>query len=255
MISPMSSNPATTAGKRYVFRLAFLDDVQGDVLARFATGDLAARRAAVLYDISTAYSRDLAARFRDRFTALGGRVVGFESYTADRKEDVRAQLRRLAAQRPDVLFLPNFPDAVPAQLQQAYEVGLRATFLGCDSWDPQSLRALPPGARAFVTNQWRPDMPLDAARRFATVFRAAYTVEPRATAAMSYDAVRILLDAFGRAGSVEPDRVRDALLATRFFAGASGTLTFDGRPDPVREVAVSEVKDRSLVTVRLVQPQ
>src|SRR4029077_7162607 len=35
MISPMSSNPSTTAGHRYVFRLAFLDDVQGTVLARY----------------------------------------------------------------------------------------------------------------------------------------------------------------------------------------------------------------------------
>ena len=54
MISPMSSSPATTKGKRFVFRMAFLDDFQARVMARFATGELGAERVAVLYDVSTA---------------------------------------------------------------------------------------------------------------------------------------------------------------------------------------------------------
>ena len=57
MLSPMSSNPATTKDKSFVFRLAFLDNFQGDVMGRFAAKELDARRAAVLYDRTTAYGR------------------------------------------------------------------------------------------------------------------------------------------------------------------------------------------------------
>jgi branched-chain amino acid transport system substrate-binding protein len=253
MISPMSSNPATTAGRQYVFRLAFLDDVQGAVMALFATENLHARTAAVLYDVATAYSRDLAGRFRDAFVAHGGRVSAFESYTTDRMGDIDAQVRRVVAAHADVLFLPNFPDAVALQVQRLQAAGFRGTLVGSDSWDPI---ALPPlrGIRAFVTNQWRPDLPAEGARRFNSEFRRVYGVEPRATGALTYDAVRILLGALRRAGTLDPDSVRAAIAATAGYDGASGTITFAGRADPARSVAVSEIKDRSLETVRLVAP-
>ncbi len=254
MISPMSSNPAVTAGKRFVFRLAFLDDVQGAVLARFAREDLRARTAAVLYDVTTAYSRDLAERFRRAFTGGGGRIVGFEAYTADRLAELDAPLRRIAARAPDVLFLPNFADGVAEQIPRIQRLGIRARLLGSDSWDPPSMPALNPGQEAYVTNQWRPDIPRDSARAFGPRFREAYGVEPRATAAMTYDAVRILLDAIRRANSVAPDAVRDAIAATRGYDGASGLVSFDGRADPVRSVAVSRVLGPTLVTARIVEP-
>lgn len=254
MISPMSSSPATTAGKRFVFRLAFLDDVQGSVLARFATEDLRARTGAVLYDVTSEYSRVLAERFRDAFTAHGGRVVAFEPYTADRVQDVTAQLERIRAAAPDVLLLPNFPDAVAQHVPLIVRLGVRATLLGSDSWDPLTLPQLPPGQEAFVTGQWRPDVPSAAATRFTDLHRRMYGEAPRATAAMTYDAVGVVLAAIRRAGSLDPEAVRNAIAATQGYAGASGTLDFGGRGDPRREVAVARLRDGALATVRVMQP-
>ncbi len=254
MISPMSSNPEVTADRRYVFRLAFLDDIQADVLARFALGDLGARRAAVLYDITSAYSRGLAEQFRDVFAVGSGRVVAFESYTADRAGAIEPQIRRIAASAPDVLFLPNFADAVRVQVAAAQRAEVRAVLLGSDSWDPLTLPPLA-GIDAYVTNQWRPDIPLPSAQRFVRVFEAAYGAPPRATAAMTYDAVHILLDAMRRAGSLDPDAVRAAIAATDGYQGASGIISFGGQADPRRGVAVSRVVDGSLRTARVVPPQ
>src|SRR6266508_5175032 len=50
MISPWSTNPKTTAGKKWVFRAGFTDAFEGHVLAKFATGYVRATKAAVLYD-------------------------------------------------------------------------------------------------------------------------------------------------------------------------------------------------------------
>lgn len=254
MISPMSSNPAVTAGKRFVFRLAFLDDVQGDVLARFATVDLRARRAAVLYDISTAYSRELAERFRRAFERGGGVVAAFETYTADRAQDFRPQLARIRAARADLLLLPNFPDAVARQIVQARQLGVRAVFLGSDSWDPQAV-PLPPGDTAYVTNQWRPDLPSPAAQRFVTLYRQTYGAEPRAAAAMTFDAVGILLESVRRARGTDPESLRVAIASLDGYEGASGTLGFAGRQDPRRGVGVSAVRAGGrFTTVRIIQP-
>jgi branched-chain amino acid transport system substrate-binding protein len=250
----MSSNPATTAGRSFVFRLAFLDNVQGDVLARFAGQVLRAGSAAVLYDVSTAYSRDLAERFRAAFIAGGGRVVAFESYTGDQATDFQAQLGRIRAARPDVLLLPNFPDAVRTQVTQFQQAGIRARLLGGDSWDPQTLPPLAAGVEAFVTNQWRPDIPTAEARRFSARYRDVFGAEPRATAAMTYDAVAVLLDAIRRAATLEGDSIRKAIAATKDRAGVSGSITYDGTNDPRRAVAVSRVRAGGLETVRLIEP-
>jgi branched-chain amino acid transport system substrate-binding protein len=254
MISPMSSNPATTAGKRFVFRLAFLDDVQGPLLARFSRTALHARTGAVLYDVSAAYSRDLAEHFRQAFTAAGGRIAAFESYTTDRQEDVRAQIARIAATRPDVLFLPSFPDALRHQVPLLQQFGVRAHLLGSDSWDPGAPPPLAQGQRAFVMAQWRPDQPGAETARFRTGYRAAFGTEPRTTAAMTYDAMRILLAALRRAGSTDPERLRDAIAATDGYEGAAGVFSFGGRSDPERAAGIAEIVDGRPITVEMVAP-
>ena len=49
-ISPMSTNRLTTQGRKYVFRMSFVDEQQGSVMARFAYETLNLRRAAVMFD-------------------------------------------------------------------------------------------------------------------------------------------------------------------------------------------------------------
>ena len=50
LISPWSTNPKTTENKKYVYRAAFIDPFQGQALANFASKDLKAVNAAILYD-------------------------------------------------------------------------------------------------------------------------------------------------------------------------------------------------------------
>ncbi len=253
MISPMSSNAEVTRGRSYVFRLATLDEVMGAALARYAARELTARRAAVLFDVSAVYSRGLAERFRATFDSAGGRVVAFETYTADRADDIAGQVRRIAAARPDVVFLPNFSDVVVRQVPALWAAGVRAVLLGSDSWDPQTV-PLADGQRAVVAGQWRPDLPTEPARRFAAAYRAAYGAAPRAAAAMTYDAVTLLLGAMRSTGSTDPDSLRAAIARTVDFEGASGTIRFAGRSDPVRPVAISAVRNQGLETLALIAP-
>ena len=93
-----------------------------------------------------------------------------------------------------------------------------------------------------------------ATRTLIEEFTARYGGPPRTTAAMTYDAVGVLLDALRRAGTTDPDALRDAIAATRDYRGATGTITFAGRRDPDRSVVVSTLRDRGVHLVRLVDP-
>ena len=77
MISPWSTNPKTTEGKKFVFRACFIDDFQGQVMAKFARENLKAQTAAVLYDVASEYNKGIAEFFKKFFEAAGGKVVAF----------------------------------------------------------------------------------------------------------------------------------------------------------------------------------
>jgi branched-chain amino acid transport system substrate-binding protein len=133
MISPNSTNPATTAGKKYAFRVDFIDPFQGRVIARFARDELHAQTAAVLYDVASAYNKGIAEVFRQVFAEAGGQVVAFESYTTDARTNLAAQLGRVRASAPQLVFLPNYADEIPIQVEQARQAGIGATLLGSDA--------------------------------------------------------------------------------------------------------------------------
>ena len=174
MVSPMSSSPATTAGRRFVFRLASLDEIQGRAMGEFAARELGARRAAVLYDVSTDYSRSLAEAFREAFQSGGGSIVAFETFARDEPLDYRARLDRIAAVDPDVLYLPNDGERVEVQIVQARERGVDATLLGGDTWDLERFGRLPQSDGAYIAHQWHPDFDTPEARRFRELFTKTY---------------------------------------------------------------------------------
>lgn len=243
MVSPMSSNPETTAGKDFVYRLAALDGEQAAAMARFAANRLKASRAAVLYDVSMAYGRSLAEAFRDEFEEAGGDVVAFETFVKDDRLSHSEQLRRIRAADPHVLYLPSEIDRLLPQIAETRRLGIEAVFLGSDTWDLKSLLERPETDGAYYAHQWHHDLDFEESHRFVDLYRSAYGELPRATAAMTYDGVRLLLDAFARAGSTEPDAVREALREPRTFASVAGEMVFRGGPDPERAVMISRIRN------------
>jgi len=141
MISPWSTNPATTLDRPWVFRAAFLDSFQGQVDAEFAMTELGAQEAAVLYDIAGDYPKGLAEFFQASFTEQGGEVVAFESFTTG-DTDFSSQLTNIIAAEPDVLFTPQYYSEVPLIVQQARELGYEGAILGSDSWGTPALLTL-----------------------------------------------------------------------------------------------------------------
>ncbi|HEX4932756.1 MAG TPA: ABC transporter substrate-binding protein [Gemmatimonadaceae bacterium] len=235
LIAPMASKPSLTQGRRYVFRLAFLDAFQGEILARYSCESLSRRKAAVLYDAANPYGQDIADLFRATFERCGGRVVASETFTSDRATDFSQQLRRIVASGADVLLLPNYVHEDSIQVRQARELGFRGQFLGSDSWDPPAMRQLPEAQGAVIVGQWDQLLPTIATRRFVARYRAANQDSiPRATAALTYDAVMLVADAARRAGSLDADALVRAIAATERFEGVASQYRFAGRQDPER---------------------
>ncbi len=254
-ITPWSTNPNVTKGRSFVFRACFIDPFQGRVVAQFAAGKLKARTAAVVYDVASDYNKGIAEVFRDEFTRMGGRIVGYETYNT-KDTDFSAQLTKVKGAGPDVLFLPNYFNEVPLQVQQARKLGLTATVLGGDGWDNPELVKLGGAVMdgTYFSNHYSPDLDSPAAKAFIGAYQARFKAVPDAAAALTYDSAKLLFQAIAAAGKADPRAIREALAATKGFQGVTGSVTYTGTGDPVKGAVVIKIEKGRFVFDSAVNP-
>jgi len=258
MISPWSTNPKTTLNRPWVFRACFLDPFQGPVLANFATKELKAKKAAVLYDIASDYPKGLAEFFKEAFEKIHGKgsVVAFETFTT-KDRDFSAQLTKIVASKADVLFTPQYYDEVPLIVKQAHELGWKKPILGSDSWGSAELMKLcgKDCIGSYFSTHYAAAGAKGATKEFIDNYKAKYKYEPDDVAALTWDAARMLLQAVqntkGLSGNLEKDRkaVRDQLAQIKKFDGITGMMTFDGKTgDPVKCAVLVKISPEGAFT-------
>src|SRR3984893_10169603 len=230
MVTPLATNPKVTEIGDYIFRVCFIDEFQGRVMARFALENLKAKKAALLTDTKQDYSVGLTGFFKETFVNGAGSVVRGQSYSSG-DTDFRAQLTSIKAAGPDVVFLPGYYPEVGIILKQARQLGIIVPFIGCEAWDSPTLLQVAGKAAdgCYFSNQFSADDPSAAVQEFTRVYREKFGNLPDNVAALGYDAANVVLDAVKRAGSISPSAVRDAIAQTKDFAGVSGQITIDAQ--------------------------
>ena len=255
LISPWSTNPKLTldartgAPKKYVFRACFIDPFQGQVLAKFALNTLKAKKAAALYDVASEYNKGIAEIFRKTFEDNGGQMVAFETYTTNDK-DFSAQLTKIRAAEPDVVFLPNYYSEVPLQIQQAHRLGIKAPFLGSDSWgSPELIKLCGDDCDGYYfSTHYSADSATPVARKFIEAFRKKYGSDPDDVAALTYDSFGLLWEAIRTAKQGDRQAIRDALARISNYEGVTGTMKFqEGSGDPIKSAVILQVKGGKFV--------
>ena len=255
MISPSSTNPKVTQVGDYIFRVCFTDDFQGAVAAKFATNTLKAKKAAILGDFNSDYSKGMTQYFVQEFTGAGGKIVAQQSYTQT-DADFKGQLTSIRSAAPDVIFVPGYYGQVGVIAKQAKELGITAPLLGGDGWDSPKLFELGGAALdgAYMVNHYSTDDPSPAVQKFVAAYKAKYGAVPDAIAALGYDAMNVLADSIKRAGGTESAKLRDAIAATKGFAGVTGSININENRDAVKPAVVFELRDKKFVYKETIQP-
>lgn len=253
MISPTSTNPETTLDKAFVFRASFVDDFQGQAMARFAYETLGLQQTAVLYDIASTYNHGLADTYETAFEALGGEVVAVETYTTDRNEDFTEQLTLIQTQAPDALFLPNYTDDVLLQGQQARDLGIDAIILGGDSWEASRLAPHEIFENSFFSGHYCRDKSIPIIRDFSEQFEGLYGREPNGLMALTYDSMQLLFAAMQNQENVTPEAIQAGLYQNT-YEGITGTIDFDNSGDPIKSVAIWHITEGDRSCYEMIAP-
>jgi branched-chain amino acid transport system substrate-binding protein len=255
MMTPTATNPRITEVGDFIFRVCFLDEFQGRMLARFARVQLKAQKIFTLTDVKQDYSVDLLKFFKDEFTKLGGTIVGEQSYSTG-DTDFRAQLTPIRAVKPDAVYVPGYYQEAALIVKQGRQIGLTMPFIGCDGWANQALIEI--GGKAvngcFFTNHFSPDDQSPIVKSFVTKYQEKYGTLPDTFSALGYDAARLLSGAIQRAGSTDPAAVRDALARTADFQGVTGQISFDANRNASKPGLIVTVKDGKFEVAEKIAP-
>jgi len=213
-IATVATNPKVTVldgkVKPYNFRVCFIDARQGAVAASYAFDRLGAKRAAILYDVSSDYSLDLREFFIINFEKNGGVIVADESFnTGD--ADFLPQLSKIKAANPDIIFMPFYFKEVALSAIQARELGIKQVLMGGDGWLSDQL--VPLGGEAIQGSYFvnHLDYADPTAQAYKTSYKAKYGKETELNGYLTHDAVLVLVAALRKAGKVNGEAVAKAL--------------------------------------------
>jgi len=234
MISTSSTNPATTQIGDRIFRMAYTDDFQGRVAARYAFDDLGARSAIVFRQQDDDYSFGLAGFFNEQFLALGGSsvVVDFVANTVD----FSAQISDILGEPADVIYFSGFCAEGATLVPALRSAGFEQQILGADASDDSQCPV--GGGEAFngyiFTGFGGAEVLSGEAAARATDFADFFRVQnPNATDFNGFtlagaDSMNVIAEAVRVAGTSDAAAVLASLQGLDGYAGVSGDITFAG---------------------------
>ncbi|NCC88434.1 MAG: ABC transporter substrate-binding protein [Clostridia bacterium] len=257
-----ATNPKVTVDektktvKKYIYRVCFIDPFQGTVAANFAAKDLKVKKAAMLVDNSSDYSKGLAEFFEAAFTKEGGEIVSNEAYL-QKDTDFKATLTKIKSKGADILYVPGYYEEVGKIVKQAREMGITVPIIGADGWDsPKLVEIASPSALngTYFTNHYSVEDTSPKAKAFVEAYTKEFGQKPEALAVLGYDAVYVLADAIKRANSTEAAKIIEALATTKDFPAISGVTTINKTHDADKNAVVIELKDGKQVFKTSIKP-
>jgi len=239
-LAPTATDPRLTEqGYRRLFRMTFTDREIGAQMAEFAAARDYDRIA--IYYIRNAYGRGLANAFEERALEQNIVIADRQSYDPNSVAGERALTGILAAWRDldlRAIFVAGEPRQAAAMIRAARASDIAVPVLGGDALGTSSFVSL--GGRAVdgtvIAAAFHPADEREEVQRFSAAFRQRYGDLPDASAALGYDAVRLLAHGITRAGSVDPDAVAEALRTTAGWRGVTGPVAFTDGGDLVERV-------------------
>lgn len=249
VLTPTATSPKVTFDngkvREMIFRSCFIDPFQGEVMARFAANSMKVKTAAIYVDNSSDYSKGLAEVFRSAFTKLGGQIVAEEAFL-QKDTDFKSAITKLKASNPDVIFIPAYYQEVGMIVKQAREMGVTIPLIGTDGWDSPKLAEIAGAAalnNTFFSNHYSSEDKDPRIQAFVEAYKKEYNQMPDALAVLGYDGALMMIDALKRAGSEEPKKIQEALVATKNLQVATGVLTLDDKHNPVKSAVIIEMKE------------
>ena len=178
------------------FQVCFTDPNQGKASADYIADNNVAKKVAVIYDSSDAYSQGIYNTFKSEAAEKGLELVAEQSFTKDSKTDFSAQITAAKNANAELLFLPIYYQEASLILSQCKSAGFAPKFFGCDGLDgilsvENFDTSLAEGV--MLLTPFAADADDEATQKFVKAYKEKYNNEiPNQFAADAYDGIKII---------------------------------------------------------------
>lgn len=272
----------------YVFRNFITPGMQVKTLVSYAIKELQLKRFAILYP-DESYGKIFMNLFWDEVIALGGKVVGAESYNINHTDfadpikklvglyyDIPEDLKYPGEQGADkdidpnekekeqgsedskaivdfdAIFIPDAPNKAGLIIPQLAFYDIEDVYLlGTNLWHSKKLIKMAGhyAQNAILADGFYAESTLKVVKNFVESFEKTYGEKPGYIEAVAFDTARILFEMVGRPDIRFRTKLKDELMNLRGFEGVSGMTSFDDRGEARKKLYLLRIKGDKFVEI------
>ncbi|WP_295848743.1 ABC transporter substrate-binding protein [Tardiphaga sp.] len=221
----------TKLGNPWLFRFRPNDTYSGRVIADYGVKTLGKKKWAVLHS-TDAFGTAGGKALTEALGKLDATVAIDQGY-ANQSQDFTPVVLAIKQSGADVLgSYFTFENDLGIFARQLRQLGVTIPWVGSPSI--VNVTALKLAGPALYNTYGVADYAEDsseASKAFGKAYRDAYKVAPDNQSSWPYDAVMVLAQAIKNAGSTDPQKIREAIVAIKKYPGAEGEYNFDDKGD------------------------
>ena len=244
------TNTQVTEGNKHYFRICFLDQFQGAVLANYAW-EQGIRTAYTLAELGNAYDLGLSSSFKTAFEALGGKVIS-DNFPSN-QADFTSYITNAKNGGAEAIFAPTSLSYAQLIVEAAASQNVGIPLYAGDTWDSNVILDAAKGKDVTINittfYQEGGNKEFDEGfKKWLNSDKANLTNNGgddviSAVSAMGYDSYFVALEAAKAAKSTDPAKIMEALWGVE-YKGVTGDIKFDSvNGDADRKVAYIKAAD------------
>lgn len=244
MISAYGVHPDITRAGDYMFRMVHLGPPQGVATALYIGQTLKLKKISAI-----TMDNDYGQATMDGFISASGKygleVVNKYSYSLKDRQfgSIVASVKR---DNPDAVYATGYFFTGAPLVAQLRAAGITVPIIGSQAFDSEKFIEIagPAAEGTYIIDSFDRDRKDQALQKFFAEFKTRAGYAPEGVAAITYSAVRLMVDGIRRANSTDPAKVRDAIAATKDFQMLEGNMNgFNSLHEMLMPISVNVIKD------------
>lgn len=242
-ITPCSSAQSIVEqGNEFIFRTTATDTTHIKTLLQYFRDKIKGKKVAVLYE-SSDFGTGAFSKIQEMASEYGAEVAASEMYNSGEK-DFSVHLTKIKQANPDAIIIWGYYTEAALISKQVKQNGIEVPLIGTGYNSPKLVELGGDAVNGLIfTTAFTEANPDEKVQAFDKKYKEIYQQSYDQNAPQAYDSVYLWADAVKRAGTVDGQAVRDALLATKDFEGVAGIYNFSPNGEMVKTLMVVQIQD------------
>lgn len=241
-ISAYAIHPDITKAGNFVYRTGLLGSVQGKAGAKLI-GELMGKKRVVIITLQNDFGQSLAAGFKEVAGDFGVEVVNEYQYSMKDRQ-FGSLIAKIKTDKPDAIYASGYYFNCGPLVSQLRAGGVDAQIIGQEGYDGQKFIDIagPAAEGVVITTTLNRDSKEQETIEFIKAFEQQTGYPADMVSASTHTAVKIAAAAITKAGSTDPEKIREAIAQSELKA-STGTIKFNELGEVLKPVQIQQVKD------------